>query len=351
MNNTTNHLIKRLVYKNSCLNEVHMTHQIRVAEALQECNDHITRLGWNLEQMRKWGWYTQTTIVVKNKKRTIQETLSPVKQFGKVVNKELSDLLECPWITSGKNIGIVRNADRHKLATAVLKLDIKDFYPNCKIRHVNQGLSLLKLDSYWFNLINNYAGFFFNGGTQIPTGHTTSPLLANIALIPVDVEILRTLKEGMTYTRYLDDLTISFTGEIPNNYLHTIASIVEDKGWEINWKKTKWLNPKHDEWSVTGIDIRDGKLKVPRKYMVTKMRPLLDQAARGKVGYGKLIPNPRHWFDHRQLGHLEFVRQVNKDQYKQLLQYFLKRLDYYNYVCLIGKSDISELKKYVDELE
>jgi hypothetical protein len=91
-----------------------------------------------------------------------------------------------------------------------LKLDIKDFFPNCSFEFVSQTLHKI----YPFNLytqdeIDSFLWVCFKDD-QLPQGTPMSPMLTNLIMIPVDYAIQEyAYKNKLIYTRYADDILIS----------------------------------------------------------------------------------------------------------------------------------------------
>jgi hypothetical protein len=88
-------------------------------------------------------------------------------------------------------------------------------------------------------------------------GLPTSPLVANIAFSPIDKLILGQLWQGVTYTRYADDLTFSWDHD-PSNRSHImerVVAVVSAGGFKINQRKTRFQNASFGRRIITGVGV------------------------------------------------------------------------------------------------
>jgi RNA-directed DNA polymerase len=141
----------------------------------------------------------------------------------------------------------------------VVKTDISKFYQSTTRHQVFIGLirefkcsgdvAMLIADSC------TYQG-------HVPTGSPASMLLAFYAhKQPFDAQYLRAMKEGRTFTLYVDDITLS--GESVN--LRELCSITKTlRGVGLKCHKTH-LFEKHSPKPVTGAIITDEGLRLPNR--------------------------------------------------------------------------------------
>ena len=159
-----------------------------------------------------------------------------------------------------KGLSISDNAIPHLGSAVVLKTDIKDFFPSIDISRVRL---IFKRLGYRRNVAFALASICCLNGV-LPQGAATSPAISNIILKRLDARMNGlSLKFGLTYTRYADDLTLS-GGAISMGVLKYIASIVSDEGFSINDSKTKILRY-GNQLIITGVTIASGSLKLPMK--------------------------------------------------------------------------------------
>ncbi|MBQ2917309.1 MAG: RNA-directed DNA polymerase [Clostridia bacterium] len=108
-------------------------------------------------------------------------------------------------------------AEVHRNQYQVIKMDIKDFFPNCTLDFIMKSMSTVYpfclLDSELIETIIKPCMIFYDGQYRLPQGAPTSPILSNIAMIPVDYELESGALNGRgynyTYTRFADDIIIS----------------------------------------------------------------------------------------------------------------------------------------------
>lgn len=154
---------------------------------------------------------------------------------------------------------IISNASTHLNRKALLKMDIKDFFPSIPINWVINffhGLGYSENVSY-------YLASLCCLDDSLPQGAATSPYLSNILLFSLDNRLERISNSySLKYTRYADDLT--FSGNyIPHSFIKIIEDIITDFGLSANHEKTK-LHTKPGQRIVTGISVTGERIALPR---------------------------------------------------------------------------------------
>ncbi|HDR4727485.1 hypothetical protein J0835_01535 [Bacillus cereus group sp. Sample62] len=135
------------------------------------------------------------------------------------------------------NSSIFYNAKAHMYNDIFLKIDIKDFFNSINHKILLEVLySQLNLDSKQKETtkieISKLIDVCSLDKRGIPLGLVTSPILSNIYLKEFDNILYGKLKrlglENLIYTRYADDLTISFKSisNIPDTLLKVILELV-----------------------------------------------------------------------------------------------------------------------------
>jgi hypothetical protein len=154
----------------------------------------------------------------------------------------------------GKNCAL--NALQHIGYRYTLSMDLEDFFDSIKISHVVELLPNDILEKC-----------FIDGSPK--QGLPTSPLISNIAFLCCDNEIVQALEKlvpKFVYSRYADDLIISFNDF---SYLHKISFVVkqavERNGFKVNSVKTKIQDQSNGRIVVTGIAIGMDGLSATRR--------------------------------------------------------------------------------------
>lgn len=193
--------------------------------------------------------------------------------------KELDKFDVCYAFVKDKNCAL--NALRHVGYKYTLSIDISDFFSSITTVHLK---GLIK-----DNIVEDC---FIDGAPQ--QGLPTSPLIANIALIPCDQKIinaLKTIEPDCVYTRYADDLIFSFDNiKSAIKIKIFVEQILQAKGFKINSGKTKLQNVKNGRIIINGIGVDETGIYATRKTK-KKLRAAIHQfnlrSARGLNEWSK----------------------------------------------------------------
>jgi len=193
---------------------------------------------------------------------------------------------------------ILTNARKHCSPTThhILNLDLKDFFPSITFRRVRGALR-----KYPFHFSHEVASLLAHictlNGT-LPQGAPTSPFLSNMLCRTMDRDLTDLARRyRATYTRYADDLTLSFNVRSAERLPPAIC-IVDDglvtpgieltelittkHGFTINPSKTRLCN-RFSRMEVTGLTVN--KFPNVQRHFIDKIRGALH--AWEKYGYDK----------------------------------------------------------------
>lgn len=159
-----------------------------------------------------------------------------------------------------KGKSIVTNAQCHIGKRETACIDIKDFFPSItdsQIMNIYTNMGYSESISKILTVLTTFKN-------RLPQGAPTSPTLSNIVMEPLDSEILEyAVKNGLVYTRYADDITISGDQNI-EKHKDEVIKIVERYNFIVNRDKTHLWNSSSGR-KVTGLSV-DSSVKVPLRY-------------------------------------------------------------------------------------
>ena len=235
---------------------------------------------------KKTGGTRQLQIPYENLKRT-------QKAFANFITKTFESNVHPACHSYREHKGILTNSIPHLNCAVLIKLDIKDYFQNITLEQVTKSLDMgLDAISFHpdFDFIKKYAkenhsaltGYLETDEAQavlkklvysengLPQGAPTSPVISNLVLSDFDKEVyaLVTSLNG-AYTRYSDDITISFKEDSSQKIAQVIKFVeakLAENGFKLNKKKGKInvLRP-HQAQRICGVTINSGKPTISRK--------------------------------------------------------------------------------------
>lgn len=257
-----------------------------------------------------------------HRRRVIEEPVQELKEIQKTLIPLYEQFPFHPACTAIKGRSISDNALPHKDAKHVLKVDIRKCYPSTTTGHLHSALQRHIHDTTLKNFMISGLHFCFllkNERMVLPTGAPTSPLLCNMALTSMDEEIaMRVEGLGYTYTRYMDDLTISTKN---NNrmwsLLYNIEHTIFSYHYKMNKRKTRWLMNEcgNDKLIVTGVRVAKGRI-VPKEFRRMLRAKMQNLAKEGRP----LDPETR--------GCLAYIKSIDQEEYKKFNLYWQRRRQY-----------------------
>ncbi len=256
-----------------------------------------------------------------DKERTICAPSVKLKERQRWIVRNILDKVPMGSCVHGfvKGKSIKTNAEPHVRKKEILCLDIENFFPSITIEQVRTVFMMLGYSEPVTNKlceICTYAG-------RLPQGAPTSPALSNIVFQRIDAELLRLVeKEGLTYTRYADDLTFSTNDSNIEKYIVEVKEILGKEGFLINEKKTHVMKDNYRK-IVTGLLVND-RLRVPNAYKKKLRQEIyycnkygISQHLRA-IGRDDAV-NFREYL----YGKAYYINMIEQDEG----QYFLKQLD------------------------
>ncbi len=145
-------------------------------------------------------------------------------------------------------------------------MDLEDFFPSISAATIK---TTLREQGYEEKAADIAVDLVTIGG-KLPIGLSTSPFLSNLAFLSTDHSLAEYAQsEGLSFTRYVDDLT--FSGDVTDRHSVDIAQILDDAGWSVNTRKTAFMRRGGPQY-VTGLYVGEsGGPRIPRQ-IKRKMR-------------------------------------------------------------------------------
>jgi len=286
-----------------------------LASTLGISNEFLLKLKENAPQ-----YYHTFDREVKGKDRTLVEAKRPLK----ILQRRILDNLLVRLPRSASSFGqakgrtIKDNAKVHARSSYIIKLDIKDFYPSIHSTKVYKFFTTKQECSpdvaHILTALTTY-------NYSLPLGTSTSPMLADLIMKPIDVRINGMAnKLGLKYTRYVDDLTMS--GNFPlERMTRLVIKVLKESGFKTKKEKLIYYRPKFcEERIITGVRIEYGHFSVPLDYMSaleTELKNAIYQSKRKEVN-GE-FQNREHY-----RGKITYVKWLDPKLGEKLLKLYRK---------------------------
>lgn len=160
-----------------------------------------------------------------------------------------------------QGVSIAENARPHLGKQQVLKVDLHDFFPSIRSPRVRVVFEQIGYPRPIARVLTELCCL----KRKLPQGAPTSPALSNIIAFSMDKKMAALAEnQGLAYTRYADDLTFSGDSISKDSLLSSIEQIVEEEGFTLNKKKTRFLT-EHKRKIITGVSVSSGKkLTIPK---------------------------------------------------------------------------------------
>ena len=237
---------------------------------------------------------------------------------------------------------IVTNARPHVGQSVVIKLDLRNFYPNVtysRVVAIFRSLGYCREAAIWLARLTTSAIPWnmsapdadeqtktLYGRRHLPQGAPTSPALANLSAFGLDVRLAGLLKTfGGKYTRYADDLTLSG----PDDFRYALRcviplaeQIVRSERFSLNHRKRRVVRRGRRQ-VVTGVVVNQ-KTNI-RRDEFDRLKAILHNCV--KLGPSTQNREAHENFAAHLRGRIAFVKQLNPTRGEQLLRLF-ERIDW-----------------------
>lgn len=200
------------------------------------------------------------------------------------------------------------NARPHLGADTVLRIDLKDFFGQVGASSVSAAFQFSDDKP---DLTKSLMSLCAPQGI-VRAGFSTSSTLANFAFVTTDIYLASNMPEGVTYTRYGDDLTFSTKerGQIDCEFEELIVDSLSRYGWVVNGKKTRLMHRGNSQF-VTGISVADETST--RAPITMKRRTRQQLYYLEKHGYPNCVARfPDTWGKQRLSGMMHYINRVEE---------------------------------------
>ncbi|GEP50738.1 hypothetical protein FNO01nite_14100 [Flavobacterium noncentrifugens] len=151
----------------------------------------------------------------------------------------------------------ITNSKTHQGNKYILATDLQEFYPSISSKMVYDCLLSLGNNSHVASQITKLVTYRH----KVPQGAPTSTHVSNVVFLKTDLLLIDFCKKhGITYTRYVDDLTFSSQQDF-RHLIAQILGIVLSGGFKLSFRKTLYSN----EQTITGIEVFLNKIDAPLK--------------------------------------------------------------------------------------
>lgn len=253
-------------------------------------------------------------------------TIEPSGDYLKVIQRKIDKYVlkpamrDLPFeIMGGRpEMSVIHNARHHSQSKALMKYDVRDFFPSVKYHHV------FYIFRYRLNFCEESANILTKLTTypendpHVPQGAPTSTSIAMFALEPLCHKLVRYAKtNGLKFSIWVDDITISGDTTTLKKHRGHINHLVNSTPFEIHPDKDSGIIQKGSRFGaekgrrITGITIDNtNQLSLGNN----KYKSLKRRVARIKVPSDSLK------------GSLEFLRQVRPSQGKPLYHQYTSKI-------------------------
>jgi len=192
-------------------------------------------------------------MIIGRKLRDIHKCRGNLRYILRKLHRALRDIPIPDEFYGGiRGKDVIGNAKRHSGKKYVMSMDICNFFPSIKPKHVHEVFKRLGCTDEMAALLTH----FTTANDHLPQGFPTSPILSAHFLIPIAEELMAKLPRDLIFTFWIDDLTIS--GNVsPAEYIPMIKGIAKSHDMKINNSKTHVGKQGVSLRKVTGVVINE----------------------------------------------------------------------------------------------
>lgn len=233
-----------------------------------------------------------------------------------------------------KERSVLTGAKAHTAGPDVLvNIDLENFFPTITFERVRGLFQSFGYSGYIASLlamvctycermpltVKGEVKYIKTSGRILPQGSPASPMITNILCRNMDKRIQGLCQKlWLTYTRYADDMSFSYTGDANGfaigSFLKSLGKIIESEGFHINNQKTHVLRRNSRQY-ITGIVINNEEIGVPKKW-VKILKASIHNAQKLRDS-GADVPSKAI---HEISGKIAWLKSVNEKRYQKTIQ-------------------------------
>ncbi|WAK52147.1 reverse transcriptase family protein [Escherichia coli] len=193
----------------------------------------------------KKNFFKTVPVIRKGKKRTTYKVVGELLKIHELIKQRIFLKISLPeYITGGrKGVSYIDDCISHRNKSIIIQEDMKDFFPSIKEELIAKAFQ------YYMNFSPEVSSLIANLSTlegSLVQGTKLSTDIANLIFLEEEALISEEVRKlGGNYTRYVDDITISFESGVNNEDISKIKtmilSMVLKSGIRLNRKKSKIL--------------------------------------------------------------------------------------------------------------
>lgn len=250
--------------------------QVSLTDYGKDLNSLSEFIGEELNLLKKWTNsipqnfnYVVFEIPKKIGKRKIEAPNDDLKALQSKIYKKLLKREVIPTAATGFVFkrSIIDNALPHIKSQIIIKLDLKNFFYSIKA---------VRIYRYWLHAgWNEEASLVLTNicckDGYLPQGSPTSPALSNLVNRIFDGRVLELAENyGAKYSRYADDITISFPNKLKKaelrikSLISSLIKLIKDEGYKIQYQKGIKILRSHQRQIVTGLIVNE-EVRIPRE--------------------------------------------------------------------------------------
>ncbi len=277
--------------------------------------------------------------------RHIAAPKTQLKTAQRQILEQILQKVEVSDLSHGfiKSRSVLTSAKTHNTSPDLLiNIDLENFFPTItfeRVRGVYQSFGYSGYIASLLAMICTYCErmpleikgkikYIKTSDRILPQGSPASPMITNIICKTLDKRINGLCQKlGITYTRYADDMSFSYTGNTDDfdigDFLNSVNKIIEAEGFHMKKEKTHILR-KNNRQYITGIVINNEEIGVPKKW-VKILKASIHNAQKLKAAGGSVSNKTIQEIS----GKIAWLKSVNAKRYQKVINEgtnFLKSL-------------------------